>query len=410
MAATVILPKQGWSMDEARFVGWLKKPGETVKAGEPLFSVETDKAIQEIESLDDGILHLLPKGPQDGDMIKIGDVIGYLLAPGEAVPTAGAPSPTHPAGEPAPVAQVSAAPQAVAPAAVTTVSSTGKPVSPRAARRSVETGVDLRTVRGTGKGGRIREADVLAAVDQPASVAPATVPAPVVGGPSGRAVPVRGLRRTIAERMLRSQSETAPVTLTARVDASALVKLRTKLKAAAVEPVPSYNDMLMKLVAETLRAHPLLNARWEGDRIVQPDAVNIGLAVDTDDGLLVPVVRDVPGLTLRQVAERSTALVAKTRARKAAGDDLSGGTFTITNLGAMGVDAFTPIINFPECAVLGVGRITREPAVVDDVVVIRDQLWLNLTFDHRIVDGGPAARFLDDLRKAIVSLPPSLVA
>ena len=391
MAFPVILPKQGWSMDEARFVAWLKKPGDTVQAGEPLFSVETDKAIQEIEALDSGILHLLPKGPQEGDMIKIGDLIGYLLAPGESAPAAA----SGPAAPPTPsVPSAPSAPAAPPTPATAAVPASTTPVSPRAARRAVAAGVDLRTVRGTGKGGRIREADVIAAPPTPA-----TPPAP-----AAPTIPtsLRGLRRTIAERMLRSKTETAPVTLTTRADATALVKLRGRLKSAGSEPVPSYNDMLMKLVAGALREHPALNG--------QADAINICLAVDTEDGLLAPVVRDVPGLTLQQVAERSADLVARARVRKLTAEELSGGTFTITNLGAMGVDAFTPIINLPECAVLGVGRIVREPVVVGDAVVAQDRVWLSLTFDHRLVDGGPAARFLDDLRKAIVSLPPSLVA
>jgi len=381
MAFPVILPKQGWSMDEAQFVAWLKKPGEAVRAGEPLFSVETDKAVQEIEALDAGILHLLPNSPQEGNTIKIGETIAYLLAPGEPAP-AGASVPSVPVVPSIPVAAAPAAPTAAA-APATPASTT--PVSPRAARRAIAAGVDLRTVRGTGKGGRIREADVLAAPVTPATTA--TPAAPVI--PPA----LRGLRRTIAERMLRSKTETAPVTLTTRADATALVKLRGRLKAAGTEPVPSYNDILMKLVAGALREHPALNG--------QASAINICLAVDTDDGLLAPVVRDVPGLTLQQVAGRSADLVARARLRKLAAEELSGGTFTITNLGAMGVDAFTPIINLPECAVLGVGRIVREPVVVGDAVVVQDRVWLSLTFDHRLVDGAPAARFLEALRLAV---------
>lgn len=387
MAFPVILPKQGWSMDEAQFVAWLKKPGEAVKAGEPLFSVETDKAVQEIEALDSGVLHLLPNSPQEGNTIKIGETIAYLLQPGETAPAASEPS----SGGTRSVASAAPAPeqrprQGVALQTEVSAAST-TPVSPRAARRAVEAGVDLRNVKGTGKGGRIREADVLAA--------PATPAAPAI--PSS----LRGLRRTIAERMLRSKTETAPVTLTTRADATALVKLRTQWKSAGAEPVPSYNDMLMKLVAGALREHPALNG--------QAGAINICLAVDTEDGLLAPVVRDVPTLTLRQVAERSADLVARARARKLTTEELSGGTFTITNLGAMGVDAFTPIINLPECAVLGVGRIVREPVVAGDAVVAQDRVWLSLTFDHRLVDGAPAARFLDTLRKAVEQPPAGVL-
>ena len=387
MAFPVILPKQGWSMDEAQFSAWLKKPGEAVNAGEPLFSVETDKAVQEIEALDAGLLYLLPNSPQEGNTIKIGEVIAYLLQPGESAPTATvAALALSPEAKPATVPAAAKA----APLPVTTAS-TAQLVSPRAARRAVAAGVDLRHVKGTGKGGRIREADVLASLG-PALATPAA-PAALPG--------LRGLRRTIAERMLRSKTETAPVTLMTRADATALVKLRGWLKSAGTAPVPTYNDMLMKLVAEALREHPALNG--------QAGAINICLAVDTDDGLLAPVVRDVPGLTLQQVAERSADLVARARLRKLTAEELSGGTFTITNLGAMGVDAFTPIINLPECGVLGVGRIVREPVAVNDAVVVQDRVGLSLTFDHRLVDGAPAARFLDSLRQAVEHPPAGLL-
>jgi len=257
-------------------------------------------------------------------------------------------------------------------------------------------GVDLRTVTGTGRGGRIRESDVLEAAGK-------TPTAPVTAGPV-----VRGLRRTIAERMVHSKTMTAPVTLTTRADASALVALRAAWKAQSRTPLPGYHDVLIKLVADALREHPALNARWEDDRIVQPETVNIGLAVDTPEGLLVPVVRDVAALTLEQVAARTAELAARARKRKLSAAELSGGTFTITNLGGMGVDAFTPIINHPECAVLGIGRITREPVVDGAKVVVGDRLWLSLTFDHRIVDGAPAARFLDALRRLLETPPSSL--
>ncbi len=401
MAYEVILPKQGWTMEEANFVEWLKEDGDGVKDGEPLFSVETDKTVQEIEALDSGILHIPANGPDAGDIIRIGDVIGFLLEAGETAPELpeSAPATAEPesASEKEPVA---AAAQLKTPAAVTAPG--GAAVSPRAARRAVAEGVDLRNVTGTGRGGRIRESDVLAAAGKGAPVAP--TPA----GPPGKQVAVSGLRRTIAERMVQSKTATAPVTLTTRVNAGALATYRAGFKAGANgggEVVPSYGDMIMKLVAEALKEHPVLNARWEGDGIVHPDAINIGLAVDTDDGLIVPVVRDVPSLSLSDLARRTSDLANRARERKLKPEELEGGTFTITNLGSLGVDAFTPIINHPECAILGVGRIVREPAADGDEVVIRDLLWLSLTFDHRIVDGAPAARFLDAVHKAVEDPP-----
>jgi pyruvate dehydrogenase E2 component (dihydrolipoamide acetyltransferase) len=215
--------------------------------------------------------------------------------------------------------------------------------------------------------------------------------------------------------MVESLRTTAPVTLTTKVLAGNLLNLRSQFKAAAsageaiasAAPtskmiVPSVTDLLVKLAAAALARHPALNARWEGDRLVQPAGIHIGIAVDTEAGLLVPVVRDVPSLGVKQIAAKSRALIEKARSRRLSLDELRGGTFTITNLGALGIDAFTPIINRGETAVLGVGAIRREPVVsADDRIVPGDVMTLSLTFDHRVVDGAPAARFLQTLREAI---------
>jgi pyruvate dehydrogenase E2 component (dihydrolipoamide acetyltransferase) len=204
--------------------------------------------------------------------------------------------------------------------------------------------------------------------------------------------------------MVQSQSATAAVTLMTRVDATGLVTLRQQLRAAideASEPVPTYTDILLKLTAVALASHPDLNARWADDRVVRYGRIDLGIAVDTESGLVVPVLRQVPNLSLGQVAVRSRDLIERARARRLSADEMTGSTFTVSNLGPMGIDAFTPIINYPECAILGVGRIIRQPAVVGDQVVPRDQLSLSLTFDHRVVDGAPAARFLDHLRRLL---------
>ncbi|HUR59245.1 MAG TPA: 2-oxo acid dehydrogenase subunit E2, partial [Opitutaceae bacterium] len=195
-----------------------------------------------------------------------------------------------------------------------------------------------------------------------------------------------------------------------RADATALVALRQQLKATSGEaPPPSYTDIIAKLVAVALRSHPLLGARWEGDRIILPDAIHIGLAVETEHGLLVPVMRNVSELTLGEVARRARELIEAARARRLKSEDLQGGTFTITNLGSFGIEAFTPIINLPETAILGLGAIRRAAVALDDgSVTSREQLTLSLTFDHRIVDGAPAARFLQTLRQGIEA--PGVVA
>jgi pyruvate dehydrogenase E2 component (dihydrolipoamide acetyltransferase) len=266
----------------------------------------------------------------------------------------------------------------------------------------VREGVDLRAVQGTGKGGRIRESDVVAAM--PGRTAPsATTSAPATPPIPGRDEKISTLRRTVADRMHRSKTLTAPVTLTTRVDAAALVRLREGMKAKSkgTKNVPAYGDIIMREVAQALLEHPALNARWEDDHIRFPDSVNIGFAVDTEAGLVVPVLRDAPKRSLQELADLTRDLADRAKARRLSMEEMSGGTFTITNLGMAGIDAFTPIINWPECAVLGVGRITQEPVVKGKKVVVGDRLWLSLTFDHRIVDGAPAARFLDAVRGRI---------
>jgi pyruvate dehydrogenase E2 component (dihydrolipoamide acetyltransferase) len=246
---------------------------------------------------------------------------------------------------------------------------------------------------GTGKTGRVRERDVRGA-----------------GGTFERGdslVPITPIRRTIAARMLESHRTTVPVTLTTTSDATNLVRLRSQVKAAG-GPVPSYTDFIVKLAAGALGKHPLLAGRWTDEGIRLPQAIHIGIAVDADAGLLVPVVRDVPSLDLRQLATATRELIDRARDGRLATADMQGACFTVTNLGAYGIDAFTPVINPPECAVLGIGRIARRPAVVGDAVAPRDQVTLSLTFDHRVVDGAPAARFLQAIAQAVEDPAPWL--
>ena len=202
--------------------------------------------------------------------------------------------------------------------------------------------------------------------------------------------------------MLHSVQTTAPVTLTTRVDATNLVSLRQQFKSGNAAIVPSYHDIIAKLATGALRRHPIMNCQWQDGEIVEPDGVHIGIAVDTKAGLLVPVIRDCDRLSLSDVARRSSDLITRARERRCSADELSGGTFSITNLGAFGIDAFTPIINTPQTAVLGIGAIRREAVVLqDDRIEPRDLLTLSLTFDHQVVDGAPAAQFLQDLANSI---------
>ena len=446
MAHQVIMPKLGQTMEEGTIVEWFKREGDAVQRGEVLFMVETDKATLESESPTRGFLRkiLIPAGTTVPVLTPVAiltrtadEEISELRVGGSELGVEG-PAAAEEAPQPETV-QLETAERA-----------TGRIfASPRARMRAREVGVELRSVAGTGPNGRIVERDVLAYVErQPkatpvarkmaaelgidlvaltgsgvggkitqedvervhkalaptlalprdqgreAALAPAIVlpPAEVAG-----TTPLSGLRGIIARRMALSAQSTARVTLISEADATALVEVRTRLKATVTEEwgfAPGYNDLLGLMVARTLREFPYMNARLNGDVIERLAHVNLGLAVDTERGLLVPVLRDADGMGLRAFGTQFRELLARAREGKSLPDDLAGGTFTITNLGMYGVDAFTPIINPPEAAVLGVGRIQPRPVVREGEVVVRQVVILSLTFDHRLVDGAPAAQFL----------------
>lgn len=388
MPVEITIPRLGWNMDEGLFVGWLKQDGDPVRAGEPIFSLEGEKATQDIEAVANGTLHIPQDAPRGGETVPVGKVVGYLLQPGESSPGGGVPM--RPAGDqardegPAIVENVTpAVPEPVAPIPAI-ARGDGPRSSPLARRLARELGVDWTRLSGSGRTGRVRKADVLAAATGSRDES------------KGTSSPLTPTRKAIAARLVESRQTTAPVTLTTNVDAANLVALRQQFKAAgaAGEPVPGVTDIVVKLVALALREHPRMHSRWLGDRLETPPEANIGFAVDTEAGLLVPVIRGAASLGLRAIAARARELAARARDGRPRAGDLDGGTFTVTNLGAYGVVAFTPIINPGETAILGLGRIGRAPVMDGDRVVGRERMVLSLTFDHRVVDGAPAARFL----------------
>jgi pyruvate dehydrogenase E2 component (dihydrolipoamide acetyltransferase) len=397
MAIPISIPRLGWNMEEGVFGGWLKQHGDTVQPGERLFTLESEKATEEIECLDGGTLSIPPHGPKPGDRIAVGTVIGCLLgAKEEAVVQA-------PAPQVVPVASPSVRRLArergidldkvrgSGPGGRISVDDLKEPtISPRARRLANQLGVDWKGIKGSGSSGRIRERDI-----QESS-----------GSGTSPLLPITPIRRTIADRMVESLRNTAPVTLTTTVDASNLVNFREQFKSSGI--APSYTDLFAKLSAGAIRKHPLIGAKWLDAGLQLPSEIHIGIAVDTDAGLLVPVIRNVDALGLRQLAEKTRELVERARLGKLAAADMQGGCFTISNLGGFGIDAFTPIINYPECAVLGVGRIAKRPVVVGNAIVARETLTLSLTFDHRLIDGAPAARFLQTLSQAIENPAPWL--
>ena len=453
MATEVILPKLGQTMEEGTIVEWLKNEGEEVQRGDVLFTVESDKATLEAEAPARGYLRkiLVPAGESVPVLTTVGiitrtldeDISASSQGPAE---TAVASESAEPAGTaevalteqpkdavPAREGRIFASPRARMRAQeneveLRLVEGTGPngriverdiyafleeqpKATPMARKVAAELGVDLRTVSGTGAGGRIVRADVeMAVAPAPAAgpvATPARAPAPVVALPPAEVAstePLKGLRGIIAERMATSAQTTARVTLFTEVDATAFVEARTRLKAAVTEEwgfAPGYNDLLGLMVARALHEYAYMNARLSGDEIQRLDHVNVGMAVDTERGLLVPVIRDADRLGLRAFGQQFRDMVGRARVGRSLPDDLSGGTFTITNLGMFDVDLFTPIINLPEAAILGVGRIQAKPVVREGQVVVAQMMTLSLAFDHRLVDGAPAARFLQRIKQLV---------
>ena len=379
MAEEIAMPRLGWTMEEGTLVEWLKTEGEQVETGEILFTVESDKALNEIETFSSGILCIPPGAPQPGDTVPVGTLLGYLLQTGEEMPTERASA----SGDPASPIPVPATLHNQPTSAAKPPSTKGNPtISPRARRIANELNISWHHIKGSGQTGRIIERDIRAVTAQPP-------------GSTGH------IRELIANRLWQSQNETAAVTLTTEADATGLVDLRAGFKASQGTDAPTYNHMIAKLTALALGEHPALNASWQNGAPHQYESVHLGLAVDTEGGLLVPVIRDADSKSLAQIATEARALALKARRHTLGPDALQGGTFTISNLGMYGIDAFTPIINLAQAAILGLGRIAEKPAVFQGQVVPRALMVLSLTFDHRILDGGPAARFLDRVRTFI---------
>ena len=434
---SVVLPPLGESVTEGTVTRWLKQVGEAVAADEPLVEVSTDKVDTEIPAPVGGIV-LAIRVPEDStvavgaELAVIGDA-GALSgdAPAPAAAPAPAPAPAAaPAPAPAPVAapvpaapvtpSAPAAPAASAPAASPTGSDDESYVTPLVRKLAAEKGVDLATVTGTGVGGRIRKQDVLAAAESAAaptasapasaaSAAPATAPA----APSAQAT-MRGttqsmsrLRKVIAERMVESLQVSAQLTTVVEVDVTRIAQLRDRAKHdfEAREGVKlTFLPFFAKAAVEALAAYPSLNASIDvgAGTVTYHGEVNLGVAVDTDRGLLVPVVRDAGDLSVAGLARRITDLADRTRTNKVSPDELSGGTFTITNTGSRGALFDTPIINQPQVAILGTGSVVKRAVVISDggsdVIAIRSMVYLALTYDHRLVDGADAARFLSAVR------------
>lgn len=446
MATNVLLPQWGMNMEEGLLVRWLVKEGDTVQAGQPLVDVETAKINSALEAPASGVVaHILVP---EGTTVKVGTLVAVIAEPGELVP--------RPTAQAAPAAGARPAAPAAGPAQARERVQAVQ-VTPVARKLAREHNIDLAAVQGTGPGGRIMEDDVRRAIEaqrQPAARAPVQVvpaarllakqrgidlatvqgtgpngrilvadveraiaraAAPSPRGPEGEVVPLRGLRRTIAERMLRSTQTMAQVTLTTEADVTDMVRLREALvshwRAQRIRPLDM--DLIVAATASALREHPRLNS-WltdEGLRLVKE--INIGTATAVPDGLMVPVIKRADEKDLLSIAREVRELARKARDGRLTVDDVTGATFTITSLASQEIDAFTPLVDPPQVAILGVGRVVEKPAVYQGEIAIRSLMALSLTFDHRALDGVPAGEFLRAVKRKLESpawLAPGLPA
>lgn len=458
MAMKFGMPSLGHTMETGKIIEWLKAEGETLAKGDPLIVIETDKVVTEVEAPTDGVL-LKIVVPQEEER-PIGATLALLGTPGEqlseaelqqllgdengreALPAAAPPAPAVSAASSVPVVSPRAAGERlrISPVArklaedrdldPATIQGTGPggritkedvlqaatavsappsspgerlKISPIARKLAEEYGIDPAPVTGTGPGGRITKDDILQVVQ--AAAAPSAASVAESSGErlrTAQTIPLRGIRGRVAERMFQSWNTIPRVTEVMQVDMSATVAFREAMLGQWEQQYGvriSLNDMITKAVAVALSRHPRLNATLVDSEVRVHDSINIGVAVNLDEGLVVPVILDADRKDLGQIARESRELADKARAGRLQLDEISDGTFTITNLGTTGIDLFTPIINPPQVAILGVGMIQRRPVVVGDALAIRPSVYFCLVFDHRALDGVPAANFAQELQR-----------
>ena len=416
MATEVIMPRMSDTMEEGKILKWLKKVGDRIEVGDIIAEVETDKADMEMEALDDGFLTEIRA--QEGESVPVGGVIALLgeeaevgVAPTPPARTASSAVSTPPAEK---RTDTKASPPAAKKVRKIREAAPKKPsarkkderilASPIVRKIAAERGIELARVRGSGPGGRIIKQDLEGAEAVPVAAALKTPPAspPVATTPTGRVEPFSRMRATIAKRMADSMREAPHFYVTTEIDMSEAVRLRTSLKLSdRVSADVTYTHLLVKAVAVALGRHPRVNASFTGDGRELKDEINIGIAVALDDGLIVPVLHDCQALSLLDIAAQANALVERARTGKPTTQDLSGGSFTISNLGMYPVEHFTAVINPPQAAILATSAIKERPAVRDGQVVISRTMMATLSCDHRVLDGATGAQFLQELKNLL---------
>ncbi|BCW96067.1 MAG: dihydrolipoamide acetyltransferase family protein [Fimbriimonadales bacterium] len=407
---TIIMPKMGDAMEEGTLVRWLKQEGDTVNEGEPIAEIATDKATVEIEAPASGVLRGIRVA--ENAVVPVNTPLAYILQEGERLPEESdgkTPAPAAALETPAPAPTVAAAPQ---PAPVATDGEARVLASPLARKIAAEHGVDLRQVQGTGPKGRIVERDVLAylesrkATPAPAPTVampqPAPAPAPAVAAAPARAETPSRLRQITAQRTTEAHQTIPHFYLTMEIDMEAAVALRQQLNQLDADLRVSVNDLIVKACAVALEQHPIVNASYQNGQIVHPEGIHIGVAVAVEQGLLVAVLKHCEGKSLRRIAQESQTLIQKAREGKLLPDEMTGNTFTVSNLGMFGIEQFTAIINPPASAILAVGATKRVPVVQEDgSIVARQRMRVTLSCDHRVLDGAVGAQFLQTLKQVL---------
>jgi pyruvate dehydrogenase E2 component (dihydrolipoamide acetyltransferase) len=400
MAISVVMPALEMAQETGKLVSWKKKAGEQVKKGEMLLEVETDKAVVEIEAAGDGILGGVTA--KEGDVVPVGQTIAWLLKPGEQAPTNVAAAQTGRKMDSAPAAAAAAA----APAAPEPVSAAGAKISPKARRLAREHGVDIATLRGSGLGGEILAEDIMKA-SASASAAPAAPPAATArptsapaAPPSGPPEAVSSIGRIMAERTTQSWTSVPHFFVTREVDATALNATRQRWipiieKSHGVKV--THTDFIVAAVARALHLHPRMNGSWANDKITLNSHVNVALAMAVENAVVTAVIKDTDRIGLGDIAKQRKELAERARANKLQPADITGATFTISNLGMFNVDAFTAIIVPPQAGILAVGAIADRVVARDGLIGVRPTVNLTLSSDHRVVDGARAAAFLNDV-------------
>ncbi|KUK13863.1 MAG: 2-oxo acid dehydrogenase subunit E2 [Synergistetes bacterium] len=375
----LLMPKFGLTMEEGKVERWLKREGEEVKKGEPIVEVSSEKITNTVESPVDGIVaKILVK---EGETAKVGTPIALIASSKEEYEKVKGELPERPGEK----TQPTELPKETIKIEVKEEEINASPLAKRIAK---EKGVDLRLVKGTGEGGRITKEDVLRFIESMKREE----------APAYKETQLTSIRRTIAERLSKSFHTTVPVTETMEIDVTELLKEFKRRKESSTVKI-SLTAVFVKLLANLLCEFPQFNAHFDGEKLKLFENVNMGVAFDTPEGLLVPVIKEANKKSLEEIAKELIEMAEKVENKKYTLDDITGSTFTITNLGMLDIDIFTPVINPPEVAILGIGRTRKVPEITEEGIKFVDKIWFSLTFDHRVIDGAPAARFLKRLKE-----------